>query len=507
MKIFSKSQIATLEKDTMKANGLNYIALINAAADAFVNYFVDTEISINSSILIYCGNGHNGSDGIQIGNRLVTKGYKVKLVVINVSKNKNSDFNTCYKELYSSIPSFNLDLQDLPAHIIPFHDVLIDGILGTGINKDLSPILIDFIDRINLFKSYKIAIDIPTGIWTDEGPKGPAVKCDKTIGISTAKMGYFLDENIDHIGKLIIVNVPVLDQFHETIFSDIKYITIHMIRSMLKPAGRLDHKYTRGHALLVGGSHGMAGCMKLSGEAALRAGCGIVSLHVSYSAVSFLQASFPEAIIDIDDNKYHVGAFELTKKYNSIGIGPGMGFKTKQIELITKLLEQAKDIPMLFDADALTVLAGIAGWQELVPKGSIITPHKGEFERLFGKFNNQKERIEFMRSFSQRYGIVILLKGADTFITSPNGELYINNNGNSGMATAGSGDVLTGIITGLMAQGYNTTEAAMIGSYLHGSAANFAIRDSDPLSLIASDIVNNLGVAYSYINQHGIKSQ
>lgn len=501
MKIFSKTQIATLEEETMKFKGLNTLDLINEASDAFVKYFVDIEFDINSSIIIYCGNGHNGADGIQIANRLASAGYIVELGIINVSKNKNSDFDDCYSNIYKSIPNFIVEMQDLSSHIIPPHDILIDGILGTGINKDLSPILVNFIHRINGFKSYKIAIDIPTGIWTDEGPRSLAVKCNETVGISTAKMGYFLDENEDHIGRLTIVKVPVLDHLKEQTVSHEHYVDVEMIISLIKSSGRLDHKYLKGHALLAGGSHGMSGCMRLAGEAALRVGCGIVKLHVPGCAVSFLQASFPEAIIDSDVNKYHISAFDLSKKYNAIGIGPGMGFEAEQIELVHQLLEQAIDIPVLFDADALTVLSRIDNWHKKVPPGSIITPHRGEFERLFGKFNNQLERIHFMRSFSQKSGIVVLLKGADTYISSTNGEIYINNNGHPGMATAGTGDVLTGIITGLMAQDYSSIESAMVGSYLHGLAANIAIIDSGPQAMIASDIVNNLGGAFAILNQ------
>ncbi len=505
MKIFSKSQIVALEEETMKTCNLSSLDLIQAASEAFVAYFIDSEFDINVSILIYCGNGRNGADGIQIANRLVSQGYNVELGILNISKKNTLEFDECASKVFNSIPLFTLDMQDLPSHIIPFHDVLIDGMLGTGLNRELNPNLGNFIKRLNLFNSYKLAIDIPTGLFTDEGNKGVALMCNETIGLSTAKMGYFLEETNDHIGKLTIVDIPVLDQNQQNFESNTYYVQANIISSILKKPDRLTHKYARGHCMLIGGSHGMAGCMKLAGEAALRTGCGIVSLHVPSCAVSFLQASLPEAIIDADNNKYHIGPFELNKKVDAIGIGPGMGINTDQLALTQQLLEQLSDKPMVIDADALTVLKSIDNWEIKLPKNSILTPHKGEFERLFGTFNNQLERIEFMRTFSQKYQIVILLKGADTFISSPNGEIYVNNNGNSSMATAGSGDVLTGMITSLLAQGYASVEAAKVGSYLHGLAGAIAVDSSDLSSLIASDIVQNIGFAYSSLRFDLIK--
>ena len=500
MKVLKKEQIIKLEAECMNFNRLNSIILIEMAASSFVTQFIDIVHNTNNTILILCGNGKNGADGLQIANLLVRRGYNVEVGIIYVAKENSEEFSFYLNNMYDSIPKFSIELQDLSSFTIPYHDYLIDGIFGIGLNRDLPKDLANFIIKLNDYASYKIAIDIPTGILCDGSGHSVALICNETIAIGSYKPCYFLCESLDYVGYLRLAEIEIFKSFIDETDSDVNYLDKSFVKNILKPVKRIVHKYQLGHSLIVGGGHGIAGCMKLSGEAALRSGCGLVTLHVPYASVDFLQASFPEAMIDVDDNKYHIGPFDLAKKVSAIGIGPGMGLKVRQFELLVNLFNQTEEIPVVIDADAISLLSKEENWEDFLPNNFIMTPHKGEFDRLFKDMTDQSARIECMKKFSLKHQAVIILKGADTVISTPEGAAYFSNYGNSGMATAGSGDVLTGILTSLLAQGYSLKESALLGVYLHGTAGDHAAKSKGERSMIASDIIENIGNAYNSLN-------
>ncbi len=500
MKILSKSKIRCLEDDIKVQKHLTENQLISEAGKAFFDQFVEIVKDVNITILILCGNGNNGADGIEIANLLSVAGYNVEVGIINIAPKSSEAFRQKLDILYSSVPRFTLDIQDLHDFILPFHDILIDGMVGTGLNRELPAELQKLIDRINNNGRPIFAIDIASGLYCDGEQPVHAIIPDYTIAMGTVKPAYFLAEGTDHVGNLLFGEIKSFQDFRNKIESDDYWIDPQMTKDILKPYNRLDHKYVHGSTSIIGGSYGMSGCIKLAGEAAMRSGCGIVYLHVPYNSVDFLQSSLPEAIIHPDEFKYHIGSFENNGRINSIGIGPGMGFKVKQSDMFDGLLTSNDSIPMVIDADALTILSNWENWPEKIKCPVILTPHKGEYERLFGKFDSQRQRVESMRQHSMRYGHVILLKGADTVISSSDGSVYYSNTGNSGMATAGAGDVLTGILSGLLAQGYNTVEAAILGSQIHGIAGNLAASNLGKRSLIASDLVKNIGLAIQSID-------
>jgi len=499
MKILKKDEVRCLEESCKKTEQLTDIQLISEAANAFVSQFVDIVSDTNSTVLILCGNGKNGADGLEAANILSRLGYNVEAGIVFLAPAGSGAFEEKLSMLYSSVPRFTLDIQDLPHFVLPYHDVLIDALVGSGFNRPFSTEVQVFIDQINSYDSLKIAVDIASGLYCDGQQPEKVICCNYTVAVGTAKPAYFLSDKEDYVGQLLFAPIRSFDPYLAKAQSDWHWIDPEMVTEKLHPYSRIAHKYNHGSTLIVGGSYGMAGCMKLSGEASLRSGAGLVHLHVPYSAVDFLQSSLPEAIIHIDDYKYHLGPFELNKKFTSIAIGPGMGCKTKQIEMFEALLDQNTGIPMVIDADALTILSMCSGWRQKIKCPAILTPHKGEFERLFGHFDDQLGRIEAMLEYSGETGNTVLLKGADTVISTGDGTLYFSNTGNSGMATAGSGDVLTGILAGILAQGYSIEDAAIIGSQLHGTAGNIAAEEKGKRSLIAGDIVGNIGLAYQYL--------
>ena len=273
------------------------------------------------------------------------------------------------------------------------------------------------------------------------------------------------------------------------------------IQHRIKQVPRISHKYQRGSALLIGGQYGTVGCMRLAGESALRSGCGIVTLHVPKCAVEFLQGSLPEALIEPDENFYSVGLMQNYEKFQSIGIGPGMGRQVKQNELVKQILMNPPAVPLVWDADALRILGDNPDFLNLIPPLSILTPHAGEFAALFNKKLYGKDLHEFALLMANQFQLIILFKGADTIIYAPDNRYYVNSTGNCGMATAGSGDVLTGIITGLLAQGYSPLDAACLGAYFHGLAGDLAAEQLGHNSLIASDIIRFLGNAFIQFNE------
>lgn len=501
MKILQKKDIIQIEMEIKLSNHLTDSDLIDEAANSFIMQFTKIVDNTNKHILILCGNGKNGADGLSIANLLARKDYSVEVLIIGIATNDSVFFTEKLSHLYSSIHYQYFNIQEINNINIPQHHILIDSFLGTGLNRPLSDELNNFINRINALKSTVIAVDIASGVFCDEGKSNTFIRPNYTIALGTIKQAYFLSDSIDFVGKLIYAEMQSFSVPISKISTNNIWIDIYEATNILKPLNRLTHKYMNGSTLIAGGSYGMAGCMKLAGEAALRTGSGIVHLHVPYGSVDFLQSSLPEAIVQMDDNKYGVGPFDYSNRINAIAIGPGMGRKNKQSELITDIFEKNDKIPMVIDADALNILANWKEWSGKIKCPAIITPHKGEFDRLFGGFEFQIDRISFMRKFSVDTGIVIVLKGADTAISTPDGNIYYSNSGNCGMATAGSGDVLTGIIAGLLAQGYNTVEAALLGTQLHSVAGNFAADKMGERSLLAGDIVQHIGMAYQFFEE------
>ena len=307
-----------------------------------------------------------------------------------------------------------------------------------------------------------------------------------------------LPESGKFVGKWEVVDIGLSQNKLEELQSSFYTIDRDLARIILKPRSKFSHKGTYGKALLVVGSYGKMGAGILAVRAALRSGLGLLTCHIPECGYSIMQTAVPEAMCLIDQDKYHITEAIENTGYDSIGIGPGIGTESETERALTKMLESA-ECPMVIDADALNIISENRELLHLIPKGSILTPHIKEFERLAGYTANDFERLELQQSFSKKYEIVIVLKGAHSSVSLPNGTVYFNTTGNPGMATAGSGDVLTGILTGLLAQGYTYEDTARLGVYIHGLAGNLAKAKVGEEALVAGDIVENLGEAFRTI--------
>lgn len=503
MKIFNAEQIKKCDRVTCERQNIQFKDLISRAATAFVETLLGMDIDISGKILVFCGHGNNGADGIAIAKLLYSRYCEVELVLLPTQdiKQHNESF-----QFYLDNPT---DSQPFPVHILKkitqLHDLadanlVIDAILGISVNRPLEGILSQTISWINESQIKVVSVDIPTGIGADSVIGGPCIKADFTITFAYPKFSFFLPQSAKMIGKWIVADIDCDKDFIDN--EPVKYYWIDsiLIHELLKQRDRFAHKGIFGHSFIVSGSYGKVGSTILCGKAALRIGSGLVTFHSPACAYEILQMAAPEAMVEVDKHKYFISEVSIPDKCNAIAIGPGIGTKHHTQRMLDELFHTEIEIPMVLDADALNLLSLHPEIFVNIPKGTILTPHVKEFERLFGSTTDYSSLLELQRQKAIDLEIFIVLKGGFTTICSPDGETYFNTNGNPGMATGGSGDVLTGMIVGLLAQGYSRKEACILGVYLHGMSGDMAVLNGQSYeSLIASDLIDNLGKTFKKI--------
>lgn len=490
MKILTAEQTKILDKITIAEQHIESIDLMERAANAFVHWFKD--ICEFRSVSIFCGLGDNGGDGLAIGRILANQDYNVTIFIVKFSNKTSKDFDINLKrcEKRVNIDIIELD-KDEPIPMFDSNHVAIDAILGSGLNRPVNGFLKQVINRIN--ESFKTiySVDIASGMFADKHTIGTSILPTATCTFELPKMAFLFAENEKRVGEWYIQTIHSSVHTLYDFESPYYYITEDFIDFFKKKRNKFSHKGTFGHALMICGSYGMMGAALLAARACLRTGCGLVSLHIPKCGYEIVQIGLPEAMVSIDDNNEVFSNIENISKYSAIGIGCGLGkhFLTKGAVL--RLLQKS-EVPLVIDADALNIIAE-EKWLNMIPKGSILTPHVKEFERLFGKTANDFDRNHLQRLKAQELELNIILKGAHTDVCTFDGNCYFNSTGNPGMATAGSGDVLTGILTSLLAQGYSAKEAAILGVYFHGQAGDFAAKKYNSYSyIIASDIIKGL---------------
>ncbi len=505
MKIIDVSQIRELDKFTIEHEPISSINLMERAALSCVNWVLQ-KYDERTHLTIICGQGNNGGDGLAIARLLVEKKYSVQVLIIHHSEIFSADFTVNYERL-KLISKPNLSVQEIKSieqlvDNLNIHqpNVLIDALIGAGLNKPINGIIKDVIHFINRNHFPVISIDIPTGLYTDtlNNINDSIVKASFTLSFQFPKLSFMFPENAGYIGEFSVLDIGLNNDYINYLPTKNFFITKNDIHTFFKTRNKVAHKGNFGHALIVAGSFGKIGAAVLSAKACMHSGVGLLSVHIPKCGYEILQTTLPEAMVDADsENNFISDNFRL-EKYNAIGIGPGIGIE-KQTQNALKLLIQNTTVPVVFDADALNIIAENKTWLAFLPANSIFTPHPKEFERLAGKSEKSVERLKILREFSFKNKVYVVLKGAHTSIACPNGDMYFNSTGNPGMATGGSGDVLTGIITALLAQGYSSEEACILGVYLHGLAGDFAAQHKSEESMIASDIIEGLSAGFNYL--------
>jgi NAD(P)H-hydrate epimerase len=354
------------------------------------------------------------------------------------------------------------------------------------------------IQKINQSKAYTVSVDIPSGMRAENSMEGVVIKADWTITFEQPKISMLMTDNVDFVGALSVAPIGISSACKTQQKTNNYYIEATSVYRLLQPKARSVHKYQRGVGLLIAGSINMPGALQLSATAAMRSGMGMLYIHTNKEVFDTLSNQLPEALYV---NELNTDAFQpILKKINAIAIGPGMELGNHSLQLLEQVL-LLKNQNIVLDATALGLLNKVSNWEEKIKVSScILTPHQGEFDQLFGKQKNDWERLQTAIAKAQTLNCVIVLKGPHTAICMPNGNCYFNSTGNQGMAKAGSGDVLTGIILSLLAQKYNREEATLIGVYMHGWVGDSAAEKVGMESMIASDII--LSIPLFYKNQN-----
>lgn len=501
MHVLTARQLRALDEQTLYEEKITSFELMQRAAGAFVRAFTEKFRPGAGPVLVLAGTGNNGGDGFVIAQSLKTLGYKVQLLACHIGR--SSPDNIHAKQLAKqSLISDREQTDGMPFPDLVPGVILVDALFGTGLNRPLEGYWAEFVDHLNHAKGIlRVAVDLPSGMIADGPTDGIAFRADQTYTLGAPKMAMFAAENSDHFGKTHIVQfqlAPVDRVLHlrkADTAGPTNYLLEDEVKGLLKQRRTYDHKGTFGHALLVAGSFGKMGAAVIAGRGVLRAGAGLLTCHVPRSGYEIMQISFPEAMCTIDPHRYMTTEIKDLDRYRTIGIGPGLGTEKMTARAFRSLL-QHYDKPMVVDADALNIIAKEPELLNMVPKGSILTPHPKEFERLFGETSDSFARWRVQSEVARSHGLIVLCKTAYTSIATPDGKIYINSTGNPGMGTAGTGDALTGILTGLLAQGYEPTNAARLGVYLHGLAGDLAAKELGQEFLLAEDVINFIGKAY-----------
>lgn len=496
MQIFTAEQIRAWDEYTIRHEPIASVDLMERAAQACCNWLWENGYK-NRSFSVFCGKGNNGGDGLAIARLFARNDQPVSVYILEFGHKGTGDFQMNLSRLHETDVAIKfISSEDLIQRPAP-GDIIIDALLGSGLNRPLEGLTAKLVELINKWGNETIAVDIPSGMFVDSSSKGNTIiKAAHTLSFQAYKMAFLAPENQDYVGEVHILDIGLHPDYLKTNSSNQLLTDLPFIQSIIKPRKKFSHKGDFGHAALVAGSAGMMGAAMLSGNACMRSGVGKLTCHVPATGNDIIQLGVPEALCKVEKGTDHVTEFTVDSKfkYSAIGIGPGIGTYDSHAALLQQVFS-LKDLPMVIDADALNTIS-IHKLQAKIPAGSILTPHPGEFERLFGPSKNDFERITKAQEQAMALNVCVLLKGHYTLVATPAGRMYYNTTGNPGMATAGSGDVLTGIIIGLLAQKYAAWEAAVLGVYLHGLAGDIAAAYTSQESLIATDIINYLADAW-----------
>ena len=504
MKFFTTSQIRQLDQYTIGNEPIASIDLMERAADALYRSFI--EISPNHKpVCIIAGQGNNGGDALAVARMLLHSGFPVNVLLIH-SGLLSPDCEINRQRLLLEFPLSLTELTEkFEAPKTTDETIIIDGLFGSGLSRPLSGIYADAVQWINQSGSKVVSIDIPSGLSGEENKLKEnilIVKADITFSLQFPKLAFLLADTAPFAGKWKVIEIGIHPKAIALTPSNLFFLEENDIAGLLKVRQNFSHKGTYGHVLIISGSKGMAGASVLSSKAALRSGAGLVTVHGPAANRIIVQTANPEVIFRSDTSDDMIRDVDLIETYTSVAIGPGIGTHKETASMLDKFIAKLNK-PCVFDADALNIISQHKDLLKQLPRNSILTPHPKEFERLFGKSNSSYELLLKAQQASKEYELIIILKGAHTTISTSEGNTFFNSTGNSGMATAGSGDVLTGILAGLLAQGYTAEDASKMGVYIHGLAGDLALTKESKESLIAGDIIDSLGQSFRTIKDPG----
>ena len=496
MKVLSAQQIKAGDLATIEREPITSVHLMERASQVICNHITSNRLLTNTSVSIFCGVGNNGGDGLVVGRLLSEQGYDVTVYIIHFRDTCSSDFN------------INLDrLKNTNANIVDLYEetqrpkpskgsICIDAIFGVGLNRGLVLWVQHLIHHINESFETIISIDMPSGLFMDKVSEGHVIKATYTLTFQVPKLVLFFKDMSQYIGEWAILDIGIDSTFLKDVETNICTIDSALIKSIYQPRPKFSHKGTYGHGLIIGGEYGKIGATLLAAKACLYSGAGLVRVFVPKCGYIPLQTGLPEVMVitDVDDNR--ITHIPTDIQSTAIGIGIGMGTHEASVQALHTFLKQQTS-PLVIDADGINILAKHQDMLKEVPRHSILTPHPKELNRLIGDWENDFDRLEQVKHFSTTHQLVMVVKGAHTQVILGN-QVFINTTGNQGMATAGSGDVLTGIITGLLSQNYSPLHAAILGVYLHGLSGDEAYKaHRNYHTITASALIDYLPKAFA----------
>lgn len=502
MKIFTSNQIHELDQYTIAHEPIESINLMERAAKALAR--VITERWTNKTpVVVFAGPGNNGGDALAVSRMLVEMGYQVQVYLFNTNNRLSDDCAVNKKRLQENkrVKAFHEVMTEFDPPRLDADTLVVDGLFGSGLNKPMAGGYASLVKYINASPAKVVSIDVPSGLMTEDNTyniRANIIRATLTLTFQQPKLSFLFDENQSFIGELQVLDIRISKEGMEQTDALYRIVEEEEVRGKMLRRSPFAHKGQMGHALLVAGSYGMGGAAILASKACLRSGVGKLTVHTPKKNNLLMQMAVPEAVVQLDMEETIFGEPVDTEDYNVLGIGPGLGTNEQTaIALISQL--RRTQCPIVADADALNILANHRAWVQQLPKNIILTPHVKEFDRIAGHSSDSYERLSKARELARKLQGYILLKGHYSALCLPDGHVLFNSTGNAGMATAGSGDVLTGIITGLLARGYRHEDACIVGMYIHGLAGDYAAEEMGMESMVASDIIRCLPKAFAHL--------
>ena len=501
MKIFTSKDISEIDRYTIAHEGVSSWELMERAASSIAKVIMERWLP-KQRIVIFAGPGNNGGDALAVARLIADQGYSSEVFLFNTKSSLSPD---CLKNRNMLKDSENVIFTEVKQSFdfpdLSETDVVVDGLFGNGLKERLVGGYVSIIKNINESGAFVISIDIPSGLFGETNYYtilSNVIHANLTLSIQFPRLSFFYKENAQCIGEWRTIDIGLSRTAMHNTPSNYYLIDSVAVKEALKSRPTFGDKNDFGRIYIAAGSLGMVGASVICTKAALRTGVGVVTTHTPSCGYLPMQIAVPEAIVDTDDDNCHITKIEPHPKASAVAIGPGIGTEKETINALGTFLKRAKK-PVILDADALNCIAKVSMLISDIPMNSILTPNEAEFDRLFGDSFSEEERVKKAVDVAFKKKIIIILKGHYTKVIRPDGKVYINTSGNSGMATAGSGDALTGIIAALIGQGYSPCAAATIGVHIHGLAGDLAKKRHSEFGVIASDIVDNIGKAFKLI--------
>lgn len=498
MKIINSKGIHQIDTATCEAQNISSIELMERAA-SMVSCEIISRFLPSQRIVVIAGPGNNGGDALAVARMLIEQGYRrVEIFLFNVTGKLSHD---CDEECKRLMAMDGVDFTEITHAFNPPYlgknDVVVDGLFGSGLNQPLQGGFVSVAQYVNESGAYVISIDLPSGLfgeWNSHINLRNVVHADLTLAFQLPRLSFFFAENHPVLGEWKLLDIDLDDAKIKDTPSNYYVIDAKNVAPLLHERLPFTGKRDYGSALIFAGSTGMFGASVMAARAALKAGAGLVTVHSARRGLDILQTAVPEAMFEPDRNDHFITDMKIHHNHQAVAVGPGIGTQDQTAAALQNLLQNCT-APLLLDADALNCIAQRPAMLSLLPAKTVITPHVGEFDRLFGEHKCSEDRLKTAVEMSHQYNIIIVLKGHHTAVIRPTGRVCFNSTGNPGMATAGAGDVLSGIITAFLAQGYNPEYAATIGVYIHGLAGDLAAQEIGEFGLVASDIAAYTGRA------------